>query len=74
MGMADAPILANAVDDTMMLGIFDKTRIATAQAAMKRLHAARAHVVGSLLTLYDAKAAGYGHSYEGYYEYGEHRS
>jgi len=74
MGIADAPILANAVDGTMMLVQSRKTRIATAQAAMKRLHAARAHVVGSLLTQYDAKAAGYGYSYEGYYSYGEQRS
>lgn len=70
MGIADAPILANAADGTMMVVHSGKTRIATAQAAVKRLHAARAHIVGSLLAQYDAKVAGYGYNYEGYYAYG----
>lgn len=70
MGIADAPILANAADGTMMVVQSGKTRIATAQAAVKRLHAARAHIVGSLLAQYDAKVAGYGYNYEGYYAYG----
>jgi capsular exopolysaccharide synthesis family protein len=70
MGIADAPILANAADGTMMVVHSGKTRISTAQAAVKRLHSARAHIVGSLLTQYDAKVAGYGYNYEGYYAYG----
>lgn len=70
MGIADAPILANVADGTMLVVHSGKTRIATAQAAVKRLHSARAHLVGSLLTQYDAKAAGYGYNYEGYYAYG----
>ena len=70
MGIADAPILSNVVDGTMMVVHSGKTRISTAQAAVKRLHAARAHIVGSLLAQYDAKAAGYGYNYEGYYAYG----
>ena len=70
MGIADAPILANAADGTMMVVHSGKTRIATAQAAVKRLHAARAHIIGSLLAQYDAKVAGYGYNYEGYYAYG----
>ncbi len=70
MGIADAPILANVVDGTMMVVHSGRTRITTAQAALKRLHAARAQLVGSLLTQYDAKVAGYGYDYEGYYAYG----
>lgn len=70
MGIADAPILANAVDGTMMVVHSGKTRITTAQAAIKRLQSARAQLVGSLLTQYDAKVAGYGYNYEGYYAYG----
>ena len=38
--------------------------------ALKRLLATRSHVVGVLLTKYDAKAGGHGYQYEGYYAYG----
>lgn len=70
MGIADAPILANVADGTMLVVHSGKTRITTAQVAVKRLQVARAHIVGSLLTQYDAKVAGYGYNYEGYYAYG----
>ena len=70
MGIADAPILANVADGTMLVVHSGKTRITTAQAAVKRLQVARAHLIGSVLTQYDAKVAGYGYNYEGYYAYG----
>ena len=70
MGIADAPILGNAVEGTIMVVHSARTRIATAQAAVKRLRAARTQIIGCLLTQYDAKAAGYGYEYEGYYAYG----
>ena len=70
MGIAEAPILANAADGTLLVVHSGKTRITTAQVAVKRLYSARAHLIGSLLTQYDSKAAGYGYNYEGYYAYG----
>ena len=70
MGIADAPILANVADGTMLVVHSGRTRITTAQAAVKRLQVARAHLIGSVLTQYDAKVAGYGYNYEGYYAYG----
>lgn len=72
LGLADSPILSNAVEGTLLVITSGKTRIATAQQALKRLLAARARIVGALLTKYDAKAAGYGYhySYDGYYAYG----
>lgn len=70
MNIADAQILANAADGTMLVVHSGKTRITTAQAAIKRLQAARAHIVGSLLTQYDSKVAGHGYDYESYYAYG----
>ena len=76
LGLADSPILANAVEGTLLVITSGKTRIAVAQQALKRLVAARARIVGALLTKYDAKAAGYGHgyhynyNYDGYYAYG----
>lgn len=70
MGIADAPILANAAAGTLVVVHAGKTRIAAAQAALKRLHAARARIVGGLLTQYDTKAAAYGYHYQDYYAYG----
>lgn len=70
MGIADAPILANAAGATLMVVHSGSTKIATAQGAIKRLRVARAHLLGVVLTKYDAKIAGYGYQYEGYYAYG----
>ncbi len=74
LGLADAPILSNAVDATLLVVTSGRTKISAAQAALKRLVAARAHIVGSLLTKYDASTAGYGYGYgyryESYYAYG----
>ena len=46
------------------------TKIGNAQAALKRLLVARAHVIGVLLTKYNPKTAGHGYHYESYYAYG----
>lgn len=70
LGIADAPILSNVVSGTLLVVYSGKTRIKTAQSAIKRLAAARAHLIGGLLTHYDAKVAGYGYDYESYYAYG----
>ena len=67
LGLADAPILANAVDGTLLIVNSGKTKINDARAALKRLLAARARVVGALLTKYDARSTGYGY---GNYYYG----
>jgi hypothetical protein len=51
-----------------------ETRVAVIKNAIKRLHAARAHVVGGLLTHFRPEDAGqgYGYGYGGYnyYSYG----
>ena len=70
LGIADAPILSNAANGTLLVVQAGKTKISTAQTALKRLLAARARVIGALLTQYDAKATGYGYEYESYYAYG----
>ncbi|WP_132999531.1 GumC family protein [Luteimonas arsenica] len=70
LGIADAPILSNVAGGTLLVIQAGNTRIKTAQAAIKRLAAARAHVVGAILTHYDAKVAGYGYDYASYYSYG----
>lgn len=77
LGLADAPILSNAVGATILVVNSAKTKIGAAQAALKRLLVARARVVGCLLTKYDARTAGYGYGYGygygsySYYSYGD---
>ena len=70
MGLADAPILANAAA-TLLVIQSGKTRIGDAQTALKRLVAVRSHVLGALVTHYDANKAGYGYHYGGDYVYGD---
>ncbi|MCL6618315.1 GumC family protein [Thermomonas hydrothermalis] len=74
LGLADAPILGNAVDGTLLVVHSAKTKISAGQSALKRLLVARARIVGCLLTKYDARTAGYGYGYgyhyESYYAYG----
>ena len=69
LGIADAPILSNAASGTLLVVQAGKTKISTAQVALKRLLAARAKVTGALLTQYDAKAS-HGYGYDSYYAYG----
>ncbi|KFN46771.1 hypothetical protein N790_08115 [Arenimonas malthae CC-JY-1] len=72
MGLADAPILANMASGTLLVVEAGETRISLARNALKRLYAARAHVIGALLTKFSAKHAGYAYGYGGYnyYSYG----
>jgi capsular exopolysaccharide synthesis family protein len=75
MGLADAPILANLAHGTLLVVQAGSTRIAVAKNAIKRLHAARAHIVGGLLTHFVPEHAGQGYQYGGYnyYSYGGHK-
>ncbi len=72
MGLADAPILSNLAQGTLLVVQAGQTRIAVAKNAIKRLHAARAHLVGGLLTHFQPEHAGQGYGYGGYnyYAYG----
>ena len=72
MGLADAPILGNLASGTLLVVEAGETRITVARNALKRLLAARAHVVGGLLTKFSSKHAGYGYGYGAYnyYSYG----
>lgn len=70
LGIADAPILANVANATLLIVQAGATRVSAAQVAVKRLLAARARVIGALLTQYDSKASGYGYDYASYYSYG----
>jgi Mrp family chromosome partitioning ATPase len=73
MGLADVPILAHLTAGTLIVVEAAETRVGMVTAALKRLQAARARVVGTVLTKYDARNAGYGYGYGysySYYSYG----
>lgn len=75
LGLADAPILANASAGTLLVVEAGKTRIQAAQVAVKRLLVARARIIGVVLSKYAAQqhGAGYGYGSYGYYAYGGHK-
>jgi polysaccharide biosynthesis transport protein len=72
MGLADVPILSSVVDGTVLVVESGKTRRGLVRNALKRLHFARARVLGIVLSKYQAKHApsygygyGYGYGYKG---------
>lgn len=72
LGLADAPILANASAGTLLVVEAGRTRIQAAQMAVKRLMVARARIIGVVLSKYAAQQHGYGYGYGSYsyYAYG----
>src|SRR5690606_17202137 len=71
LGLADAPILANAASGTLLVVEAGHTRIQAAQMAVKRLLAARARLIGAVLSKYTAShGAGEGYGGSAYYDYG----
>jgi capsular exopolysaccharide synthesis family protein len=76
MGLADAPILGSAADGAMLVVEGARTRRGVVRDALKRLHFARARVVGGVLNKYHPKHStgaygyGYGYGYGWGYGYG----
>jgi capsular exopolysaccharide synthesis family protein len=70
LGLADAPLLAHCAEATVLCALADSTRRDALQGALRRLTAAQAHVLGTLLVRYDHKHAGYGYGGFSYYAYG----
>jgi capsular exopolysaccharide synthesis family protein len=72
MGLADAPIVASIASGTLLVIEAGSTRVGQVRAAARRLLAARARLVGTLLTKFDPRKAGYNYGYGGhaYYAYG----
>ena len=76
MGLADALLLASAVEGSLLVIESAKTRREVVRDALKRLHYARARLVGCALNKYHPKHAtssygyGYGYGYGWNYGYG----
>jgi capsular exopolysaccharide synthesis family protein len=68
LGIADAPLIANAVHDTVFVISAGATRRDVIGIALKRLNMARAHVLGVVLNRFRFENQSYG--YDSAYEYG----
>lgn len=71
LGLADAPTLASQIEATLFVVQANKARGRQARVALGRLKAARAYVVGALLTKFDAKTIGHSSDYGYSYSYGQ---
>jgi polysaccharide biosynthesis transport protein len=65
MGLADAPLLSTAVTATIFVVGAGQVRTRLIRDAVKRLQLARASVIGTVITMFDARSS-YGYGYGGY--------
>ena len=78
LGLADAPLLADAATGVLLVVAARETKRGQARAGLRRLQQGRrSKVIGAILTKYDAKrspagyGSGYGYAYSYDYSYGE---
>jgi capsular exopolysaccharide synthesis family protein len=69
LGLADAMILANIAGHTIMVVAAGKTRRAHLNSSLKRLHGARANLLGGLLTMVDQRSGSYSYYHNYDYDY-----
>ncbi len=70
MGLADAPIIASKVEGVVFVLEARGVTARVARLAIGRLLQARGHILGVVLTKFEAKRAHYGYGYEYGYGYG----
>ena len=70
LGLADAPLLASASAATIFVVGAGEAHLGQVRGAVKRLQFGRGVLIGTVLTKFDAKAAGYGSDYGYGYAYG----
>ena len=70
LGLADAPLIARAVEGTIFVVESGRTRATQARQALERLLTVRAHILGAVLTKLDSRSSGYGYGYGYNYKYG----
>lgn len=68
LGLADALIIGNLCEGTLLTVEMGSTPRGYARGALKRLHGGRVHVLGAILTKLEARAGAYGY-YRSYYYY-----
>ena len=72
MGLADAQMLSSAVSGTVFIAAAGQARTGLVRGALRRLQLARGPIIGTVLTKFEAKFAGYGYGYGEAYGYGGH--
>ena len=70
MGLADAPLIAGRVEGVVYVVESHGIRSSMVKTALARLASANAHIIGGVLTKFDARKAHYGYGYEYGYGYG----
>lgn len=71
LGIADAPLLSRFVDAVLVVIEANDASVGSTRAAIRRLHDAKANVVGAVLTKFKSLQAGEDYNYQyGYYTYG----
>lgn len=70
MGLADAPLIGSQVEGMVFVIEAQSTSHKMIEVALGRLQAARAQMLGIVVTKFDAKRASYGYGYEYGYGYG----
>ncbi|WP_426256771.1 GumC family protein [Sphingomonas sp. DC2300-3] len=70
MGLADAPLIASRVEGTVYVVESHGIRSSMVRTALGRLAAANVHVIGGILTKFEASKADYGRGYDYGYGYG----
>lgn len=70
MGLADAPLIASAVEGTIFVVEARAVRTSLASMALNRLRRANINLLGAVLTKFDAKHTQYSYGYEYGYGYG----
>ena len=73
-GLADAPLVAAAVQAVVYAVEAKAVPAGMARMALGRLNGAHAHVLGGVLTMFEAKRAHLGYGYDYGYQYGYGRS
>ncbi len=74
LGLADAPLLGNKAEATILVASADATRNEAVTGALARLTASRTNVLGSILSGYDLKKGdSYGYGGYTYYNYGNNK-
>lgn len=74
MGLADAPLIASRVEGVVYAVESHGIRSSLVKTALQRLLAANAHILGGVLTKFEARKAHYGYGYEYGYGYGRDKS
>ncbi len=72
LGLADAVLLSNAAEATIFVVGAGKARRGDVSGALKRLGMSKSSVIGAVLTMFDAKKAGYGYGHGYGYGYGNY--